>query len=365
MQDIEDQSWNESDVLDLSPQIHPPRFMFSGDRTRRDTEEGESIIQRHYNWAVSVLEEENGYSKLITIKQRLDEHLSTATDKAKEYESRRNYLQLKIEGVKRKVDSIAKERAKDNSDEAITEERKQVAEEQTGTHWQKADGTFNPPADEGKWSLTAQDLSFLLPDREDVPEYNITEDKVPISNTYVEFTPEPEELKEFDKNHLETSDTSGWGGKKTWEEVVDLLSEQRDLLEEKFEKSLNTVGLVRCRRSAVESVLFRFETLGTVTTMSDSKANSYYLKQLPDIFSGRPSLLQHAEEIVKEYRNNPTSLPDNMSKFRAWIGTNGGSILAQLQRAIRQDNLSDHYNHGNPESFCELVDLLVRRHHVE
>jgi hypothetical protein len=84
---------------------------------------------------------------------------------------------------------------------------------------------------------------------------------------------------------------------------------------------------------------------------------------LPDIFEGRPTLRNYAYTIVEKYIEQPTSLPEKMGRFKSWVSLrNGENMVTQLQRAIREANLSDRYNHGDPESFCDLVEKLLQRH---
>ena len=53
-----------------------------------------------------------------------------------------------------------------------------------------------------------------------------------------------------------------------------------------------------------------------------------------------------------------------MEAFKEWVpdGPNaeGRSIVAQMQTAFREEDLSDRYD--DPESFCELVKRLLERH---
>jgi len=88
-------------------------------------------------------------------------------------------------------------------------------------------------------------------------------------------------------------------------------------------------------------------------------------QRLPNIFEGRPKLLEHAGKIAKKYRDDPSGAPDQMNKFQAWIGSEGESQVKQLQRAIRQAGISERYMDGDPDSFCGLVERLVDEHYSQ
>lgn len=113
-------------------------------------------------------------------------------------------------------------------------------------------------------------------------------------------------------------------------------------------------GRRRAIRSARETLLFDHELTG----------------DLPDIFEGRPTLRDHAAEIVGKYRSDPGSLPEGrgaMGDFKVkWVpdspNTTGPSKVNTIQRKIREAGLSDEYSSGDPESFCDLVERLVERH---
>jgi len=117
-------------------------------------------------------------------------------------------------------------------------------------------------------------------------------------------------------------------------------------------KMLN--GRLRAIQSAREILLFNHELIGA--------------PDLPDIFEGRPTLRDHAAELVGKYRSDPGSLPEDMEPFkRNWVpdnpgenGTKGISKVNTIQRAIREAGLSDEYS--DPESFCDLVERLVEQH---
>lgn len=85
--------------------------------------------------------------------------------------------------------------------------------------------------------------------------------------------------------------------------------------------------------------------------------------QLPDLFENCPKLLNHAEMIVHRYKDDPAALPEKMTRFKGWLGPGGENMVKQLQRAIREAGLSNRYTHGNPESFCGLVEQLLNQHY--
>lgn len=170
---------------------------------------------------------------------------------------------------------------------------------------------------------------------------------------------------DFDSADLYPSDALVFTGDKTWEEVFDRFEDRLTALGERKSKIRRTLDLLGFRHGIVETVLYQIEAFGKPEKMNEGDAQKIALDQLPDIFEGRPILRSHAGEIVKKYRNEPTSLPEKMGPFKEnWVPSDkeakGVSKVSQLQRAIWQEDLSDDYN--NPETFCTLLERLVERH---
>lgn len=87
-----------------------------------------------------------------------------------------------------------------------------------------------------------------------------------------------------------------------------------------------------------------------------------------DIFSGRRTLPDHAEDIVEKYKTAPSSLPDNMEPFKEnWVPgseeVEGYNKAQMLVNAVGEAGLAERYD--DPESFCELVESLLERHYEE
>jgi hypothetical protein len=142
---------------------------------------------------------------------------------------------------------------------------------------------------------------------------------------------------------------AGADRKEEWIDRWELVRRCRTLI-----KTLN--GRLRAIQSAREIVLFNHELIGG--------------EDLPDIFEGRPTLRDHAAEIVGKYRSDPGSLPEGrgaMGSFKEiWVpdssDTTGCNKVTMIQRGIREGGLSDQYSDGDPESFCALVERLLERH---
>ncbi len=158
-------------------------------------------------------------------------------------------------------------------------------------------------------------------------------------------------------------------GDTTWEEMFSRIEGQkrRQVI---FQRRLShTATQLRFRLDVLENVVYRFETFSNEidSSLSKSDAEDMLGNQIPgDFFEKRPTLETYARAIVRKYRKDPGSLPDNMKGFMAWIEPprsgsktiDGESVLKQFQSRFREEGLD--YEAGVPESFCNLLERLLK-----
>lgn len=123
------------------------------------------------------------------------------------------------------------------------------------------------------------------------------------------------------------------------------------------------------RRCVCETVIGEVEATGSPLPATDDSDGTdgapAHAETVPDALRGKPKTRQYAEEIVEAYRDDPASLPETSTAFQAWIGPRGEGKYTRLQTVIREAGISDEYENGNPESFCRLLERLVKRHYEE
>jgi hypothetical protein len=323
--------------------------MWMGEDETYDLEEEKAVIRKHYNRAVEILDGGGEYDALKGMKERLEAHHSRAKEAASGYESRRNYARLQFGLIEQKVISIAREQVEREDDEAVEEEANQVLDEPMGAHAEalKGDGMS------AVWSIT----------------WSVYEDEEStLSDISIHFRPENNThyKDRFDEDDLHRTERL-FDGDETWRDALESIHQRWEHLEEQHERALNTKEFLRFRAAVVKTVLYRFEAYGSVEEMSDTEAQSVVDRDLPDLFSGHPTLRNHAERLVKKYRQSPTSLPDGMEAFKEWVpngkSASGRSIVHSLQRAFREEEVSGRYD--DPESFCDLVRRLLGKHFDE
>lgn len=343
------QSWGRSDIVELYPIPSPPDFILSSQNPPYSEEEKRDVVQHHYNQIVSVLNE-NGTSELITVEKRLDGDISKAEGKVDEYDSRMSYNRLRLIGINRKVTSIAKRRADSKAPKVVEKEKEKVFSEPIGEAWRKPNGTLNFGYRQNGWSVI---------DAKSPPSYTEGEDQ--LTNAIVHFAPKSGTGYEFNDDHISGLDRQSFRGSESWDDVFESVRSQFEWTKEMCQKARRTVDLLNFRHSIVQTVFYRFRALGDTNELTDEEARN--IVELPNVFEGRPILLKHAEKVVEKYREDPAGLPEKVGAFKAWLGTEGENIVKQLQKAIREANISDRYEDGNPESLCELIEELVERHY--
>ena len=138
--------------------------------------------------------------------------------------------------------------------------------------------------------------------------------------------------------------------------------------EDRREEWIDRWGLVRRCRSLIQMLNARLRAIRSAREILLFNHELIGAEGLPDIFEGRPTLRDHAAEIVGKYRSDPGSLPEGRSAMgdfkEKWVPdspeSTGYSKVQMIQRAIREAGLSEEYS--DPESFCDLVERLVERH---
>lgn len=260
-----DETWDRSDVLDLSPAMYPPEFMWA-EEGEYDLEIEERVIQEHFNETVDVLDGGLGYDTLSGMKERLDAHHSRAEEAATRFESRRNYARLQVATMKEKVLSIAREREGENSDEAVLERGNQILDEPMGKHWKTEDGAVRmTEAPTEEW--------FVMASGYNTDERWEENGEIPLSDISIHLRPEKGDwATEFTEDHLHPTDKRLFDGDDTWRDALESIHRRRKHLEESYEQARQTRELLRFRRAVVETVLYRFEAYGSVEQMTEAEA---------------------------------------------------------------------------------------------
>jgi hypothetical protein len=343
--------WDRTDVFSLASPMHPPPFMWKGAGDTYDVEKEKGVIREHYDKAVGVLNEGAGYDTLRGMMDRLEAHHNRAKEAASGYESRRNYARLQSAVMRESVISIARERVEREDDEAVEEEANQILDEPMGAHAETLIGDGIDSVWRTPWSSFGDKESTL-------------------KDINIHFNPENNSnyKVQFEEDDLHRTDQRVFDGDETWRGALESIHQRWEHLEEQHERAVNTKELLRFRLGVIETVLYRFEAYGSVEKMSDTEAQRVVDRELPDIFSGRPTLRNHAERLVKKYRQRSTSLPDGMEAFKEWVpdgeDATGRSIVASFQGVYRkEEGVSDRYD--DPESFCDLVERLLEKHFDE
>lgn len=149
----------------------------------------------------------------------------------------------------------------------------------------------------------------------------------------------------------------------TWRDALQQIKEKRNSVGDKRRTPKNTARVLDFRLRILENVIYRFETFGSVEALTKQSARDLTDEQLPDIFSSGSKLLEYAEEVQEVYKSDWDPTLGSMKNLKAQLGKKGDSKITQLQTKIRESGLSDHWENGNPESFCSLIVRLVNRHY--
>lgn len=390
------------------PVIQPPRFLWTDEDGTPDKERQIEVIRENYNGIVELLDGGNGYEALLAVKQRLENHIETIEEELDKHESQLHFCQSQADGIKSRIRRIAETERDDKEDlDPVIEH---VLERPMGEHWGTGGGTtWKLPRTEGRtrgnrprtmgpigdgprtdrgptgagpnlkqgplgadtrmgeWALHEDHSIKYGPavsqgedeDGPEGPDFEKVATTRHHSDLRITYTPESGGWnREYEDNHIEPYDQLEFRGDETWGEAIDLAKRRRRLRRKEYEGRQRTARFLRFRLTVVKEVLYRFEAFGSVEPMGEEEARKHAGPEFPNIFDGRPRLREHVWTIVQKYREAPEELPKTMSRLKAWIGREGENAVKLIQDAFRKEGLKDEYTHGDPESFCELVEQL-------
>jgi len=152
-----------------------------------------------------------------------------------------------------------------------------------------------------------------------------------------------------------------FGSDDTWRSAMQRMERFVSLHARKEERWENTRSLLEFDLGVIDNVLYRFEVFGKVGPLSNDLMR-YASRDLPDIFKPGSAPLWHAERI-QEWYLDVREVPTTMSKLKSALGSGGATSVETIQRALRKADMADRYDHGDPESFCNLVVDLVEAHY--
>jgi hypothetical protein len=343
----------QDEILRFPEDIVPPAFMWRSETSGEESglESRSSVIQSHYQQIREYLEEE-GYGDLTRMSDRLKTRQSRLEERVSTLESRLLYLKAQqtafhdlygeIESALGSSESEGSESPRETTiGEALLDEDHGL-ELSTSSVWKLDMGND----DGSEKALHSMRIA-----------YRPSDDEVDLDLQTLRTN--------FDSADVYSFDALVFTGDRRWGEVFDQFEDRLTTLRERKSEVRKTRDLLGFRRGIIETVLYQIGAFGKSEQMSEGDAQKIANEQLPDAFEGRPTLRNHAAEIVKKYRNDPSSLPEKMGQFKEnWVPSDeeamGVSKVSQLQRAIREEPVSDDYN--NPETFCELLERLVEHH---
>jgi hypothetical protein len=336
MGDDWDRSWDRSKVTTLTGPLKPPDFTWRGEDDSLDLDERKKRIREESDRMVRVLDGGDGYETLLTMKDRLEDALAEAEESRKRLQSRVKYTRLLAIEVEEAFRSILEDRELPQDELWSTKVGKSLPE---------AAFAGKSVSEEHSGNIIAQD-------------WNIGTGIVTID------PPSGRYDIDFEKDLLYEVDRRSYGLDQTWEELHSGLVDDLESLKEVHKRMRNTVRFIEFRRDAAKKILHYFDLFGTTDGITTP--------ELPDIFEGWEKPKKYATEIVKEYKNDPSSLPEDMEPFKLnWVPEStddqgnvevkGVSKVSQIHRAMRKGDLStDKYS--DPETFCELLVRLLERH---
>lgn len=350
LREMMNETWDRSDVLDLSPAMYPPEFMWAGEG-EYDLEIEERVIQEHFNETVSVLDGGLGYDTLSGMKERLDVHHSRAEEAATRFESRRNYARLQVAAMKEKVLSIAQEREGENSDDAVVERGNQILDEPMGKHWKTEDGAVRmTEAPTEEWFVMA---SGYNPD-----EHWEENGEIPLSDISINFRPEKGDWAiEFTEDHLRPTDKRLFDGDETWRDALESIRRRGKNLEESYEQARQTRELLRFRRAVIETVLYRFEAYGSVEQMTEEEAQEIASEQDeegPPIPGYRGA--EYAIEAKEVLEETPITTFSALEREMEEPTVGGGSKVDTVKRNIGYDDLPKE-----EKGFSRFREMVARK----
>jgi len=377
-----DTDWKEWGVVRTIEGLHAPRFLLGNWETVEEfNRETRALVEEHWSQFRGMLSDEgnasdegisevegSGYAALCRLQERLDSRHEKIQESLEEWEFEANLRKLIIAGFKQKVKEIAVERATDSegsepSEEELKDAWEHVLDRPMGEAWPPDELDLPITLDGDGWQVSL--IQMRAASEEPKPPQ--------ISDLSIQYLPEDDALEwaGIDPDSVSRFEIRSFDGDTTWSDALERLGKRFDTYETQREQYERSLKVIEFRRRILKNVLHQFETYGSVEEMTEEKAGEIVQEELPDVFEEGSKPLEYAAEIVQKYRRTPSSLPDGsnkMSKFKEnWVpdspNARGDSKVGMLQREIRNANLSDKYS--DPESFCDLLERLLERHHKD
>lgn len=289
------EDWKELDVLSSLQAIeNPPYSMWLVEDHEERWERCSAIIREHYN---EILEElrDGGYDRLVTMKDRLESHLSEVEDRLLKWRGRVLHSQLQHKAYGQRLLNLAAKKAPEGAGtDKVGDEMDALLDTPIGEPWY-TDGAVELDF-EGNWrpgvSTHHPDSEATLSESDMTIRYEATEDALPQFGLHQRY-------EKYDSASFHDEHTRSFTGDTTWREAFGTLEEYRDANMERKNRVAKTKKLLRFRLSIVETILYRFETFGSVERLAEEEAQDIAEESQP----GRKSTL-----------NDPEAHPSRMLK---------------------------------------------------
>jgi len=334
----------EGKVLDKTVHLDPPTFMwYKGEEEQAsDFRYDSDIVQHHYNKMKKLLENQ-GYVALLQMSERLEDRKSEMENRLRKKEAQLEYIGLQKKAYRDKYEEMESAIKNEPSLDTLI-----------GRAWLDKKGKLRAPKDNA-WEINQVDDGS---DRRDLKSMRISYPPDEISAPKLRRSLSDSEMEiAFASAKLECT------GDRKWGTVFDELDDIERPRKERRKKLRRTRDLLGFRFAVAELALYRFEAFGDLKEMSEEVLSEVIEEELSDVFNEGSKPLEYAEEIQQVYRENWSPPPRKMRDLKARLGEDGESKVTQLQTTIREAELSDRWENGNPESFCKLITRLVKQHY--
>jgi len=260
------EDWKELDVHSSLQAIeHPPESMWLHEDHEEGWERRSAIIREHYNEMLEELRD-GGYDRLVTMKGRLESHLSKVEDRLLGWRGRvlHSLLQLKAYS-QRLLDLAAKKAPEDAGTDKVEDEMDALLDTPIGEPWftdgaveLNFEGNWRPelPTYHSDSEATLSDVAI---------RYEATEDALPQFGLNQRY-------EEYDSASFHDEHNRSFTGDTTWREAFETLEEYRDANMERKNREVKTKKLLCFRLSIIETVLYRFEAFGSVEDMTENES---------------------------------------------------------------------------------------------
>jgi hypothetical protein len=248
--------WKEWGVLSSLEIIDPPEFLLPSEEGNEELNEPTEVVQKHYNDVVGQLRD-SGYEHLVTLKNRLESHLSKAEDRVRRCRGRVQKAKLQHKAYRQQLQKIAVEEAGNPAE--VEAKFSSLLSTPIGKQW-FTDGEIE--ADPGEnWDVSRTD-SFDF--------------DTPLSNLKIRYEVTDEALdqfeipqEEFDSESFQSWPVRSFSGNATWESVFESLKNHINFTLRNEKRAAKTLQFLRFRLSIVETVLYRFEAFSSVEEMTE------------------------------------------------------------------------------------------------